>query len=276
MDTVTTITGQRHVSLASIDPDDTGELTEAKADVRLGQLCGELRELHDLLMGAESHGVLVVLQGMDAAGKDVTIEHVFAAMNPQAFRVKAFSAPTEEEAKHHFLWRADVATPMRGEVVVFDRSYYEQAMPSDLPQDRTGERRRRRFEHINAWERILFDEGVIVIKVLLHVGIDRQEARLLERQEDLASAWKISADDWQKREDWDEHLQGYEDLINACATEELPWHVVPANHHWFSDVAIAELMVERLSAWRDEWLEAREANARQKQQEARAARAGMA
>lgn len=272
MEAAVTITGERHVALADIDPAATGSLTERQADKELRELQKELRDLHDLMMAAETHGLLVILQGMDAAGKDVTIESVFGAMNPQAFRVKSFSKPSEEEAKHHFLWRADVATPMVGEVVVFDRSYYEQAMPEDLQGDLAGDRRERRFEHINAFERILTDEGIIVIKVFLHVGKDEQERRLEERQEDLSMAWKISDDDWLKRNQWDEHMAGFEEILNACATSEAPWYVVPAEHRWYHNAVVARLVTDRLREFRPGWEDARRETGEQNQQAAREAR----
>jgi PPK2 family polyphosphate:nucleotide phosphotransferase len=269
---VTTITGERHVSLADIDPASTGSLTRQEADERFHALATELRELHDLMMAAETHGLLVILQGLDAAGKDVTIENVFGDMNPQAIRVKSFSEPSEEEAKHHFLWRADAATPRVGEVVVFDRSYYEQAMPRELQGDVSGERRERRFEHINAYERYLSDEGIIVIKVFLHIGKDTQEKRLLERQEDLQLAWKISANDWQTHAQWEEHIEAYEQVMNACATADIPWHVVPAEHRWYHNAAIAGIVAERLRVHCEDWEARRREVGEQKQQAAREAR----
>jgi PPK2 family polyphosphate:nucleotide phosphotransferase len=273
MEPAATITGERYVALADIDPSSTGSLTEQEADAQFRALASELRELHDLMMAAGTHGLLVILQGMDAAGKDVTIENVFGEMNPQALRVKSFSKPSEEESKHHFLWRADVATPMVGEVVVFDRSYYEQAMPEELQGDVSGARRQRRFEHINAFERILADEGIIVVKIFLHVGKDVQASRLEDRQQDLQLAWKISDDDWLKRDQWDAHMEAYETLLNACATPEIPWHAVPAEHRWYHNPVVAQVLVDRLRGFREEWEDARRTVGEQNQQEAREARA---
>lgn len=267
--TATTVTGERHIGLADVDPSGTGGLAEQEADERFGQLQDELRELHDLMMAAETHGLLIILQGMDAAGKDVTIENAAASFNPQAFRVKSFSKPSKEEARHHSLWRADVATPMVGEVVVFDRSYYEQAMPEELQGKVSGERR---FEHIKAYERLLEDEGIIVIKVFLHIGKAAQEQRLEERQNDLQLAWKISASDWRKHQQWDDFISAYEEMLNATATPQIPWHVVPAEHRWYHNPAVSEIIAGRLRQHREQWEKARREVGRQKRQEAQEAR----
>lgn len=269
-----TVTGERPVSLVDIDPGATSSLTEAEADRRLAALQGELRELHDLMMAAESHAVLLILQGMDASGKDVTIENVHAAFNPQAARVKAFKAPVGDEAKHHFLWRADLLTPMFGEVVTFDRSYYEQAMPEDLQGDVSGEALEGRFGHINAFERLLTDEGPIVVKVFLHVGKEVQAKRLEERQGDIAAAWKISGADWAKRQQSDAYMAAYDTILNSCATPDAPWYVVPANHRWFHNAAIAQLLVDRLQPYRADWERARQEVGEANRREAEAAREG--
>lgn len=270
--TAVTVSGEHHVSLANVDPSATGSLTEREADHQLEVLQGELRELHDLMMAAESHALLIILQGMDAAGKDVTIENVHAAFNPQAARVKAFKKPAGEETKHHFLWRADLALPMLGEVVTFDRSYYEQAMPEALSGDVSGERLERRFAHINAFEHMLMDEGTIIVKIFLHVGKDTQARRLEERQGDIAEAWKLSDSDWLKRRDWDAYMAAYETMINACATPDIPWYIVPADHRWHHNVAVAQLLVERLRPYREGWEEARRQIGRENQREAMEAR----
>lgn len=267
-----TATGKRPVSLADIDPGDTGGMTEAEADRRLPALQAELRELHDLMMAAETHALLAILQGMDASGKDVTIENVHAAFNPQAARVKAFKPPVGKETKHHFLWRADLATPMSGEVVTFDRSYYEQVMPQGLEGEVSGDRLQRRFGHINAFEQLLADEGTIVVKVFLHVSKETQAQRLEERQEDITAAWKISGDDWSKRRAWDTYMAAYETVINACARPDAPWYIVPADHRWHLNVAVAQLLVDRLRPYREAWERTRREVGKANQQEAETAR----
>lgn len=266
------ITGEEHVALADIDADATGSMTEPDADRQLQELRRELRELHDLMMAAETHALLIMLEGMDAAGKDVTIENVHAAFNPQAASVKAFKKRTGEEATHHFLWRADLAVPGFGEVVTFDRSYHEQAMPEGLGGDASGESLKRRFGHVNAFERLLMDEGTILVKVFLHIGKDIQEQRLAERQEDIAQAWKLSDDDWLKRERWADFISAYETMMNACATPDAPWYVVPANHRWYHNFEVARILAERLRPFRDEWEAARRKIGEENQRAGREAR----
>ena len=268
---VAMITGDSHTSLAEIDPAGTGGLTEEQADEQLAQLQAELREMHDLMMAAESHALLIILEGMDAAGKDVTIENVHTAFNPQAARVKAFKKRVGEEAAHHFLWRADLATPKFGEVVTFDRSYHEQAMPEELEGDVSGDALERRFLHINNFERLLAAEGTIIVKIFLHISKDEQAKRLEERQEDLAQAWKISDDDWLKRNQWDTYIEAYETMMNACSSPEIPWYVVPADHRWYHNMAIARIIAERLRPFRQEWKTARRKAGEEKQRSAREA-----
>jgi len=267
-----TISGEQYKALADIDPGATGSLTEQEADHHLKVLHAELRELHDLMMAAQTHALLIVLQGMDAAGKDVTIENIHAAFNPRAARVKAFKKPAGEETKHHFLWRADVATPMLGEAVTFDRSYYEQAMPDSLSGDISGERLERRFAHINAFERMLMDEGIIVVKIFLHVDKDSQAQRLEERQDHIAEAWKLSDSDWLKRQDWNAYMDAYERIVNACATPDIPWYVVPADQHWYSNATVAHILVERLGPYREGWEQTRHQIGEEHQREAMEAR----
>lgn len=267
----TTIRGDQHVSLREIDPGKTGSLTEQQADAQLKEIRQELRELHDLMMAAGSQALLLILEGMDASGKDVTIENVHAAFNPQMARVTSFSKPKGEEAQHHFLWRMDVATPAFGEVTTFDRSPYEQALPEELEGEVSGEERKRRLEHINAFERLLTDEGTIVIKVFLHVGKETQAKRLEERQNDIQMAWKISEDDWIKRDQWDTYMAAFEELMNSCATPDTPWYIVPADHRWYHNAVIAQILVERLRPFREAWEAKRRQIGKQNQKKAREA-----
>lgn len=273
---VVTVTGEHRFSMEDVASDATVSMTEQEAERALEDMRAELRELHDLMMASESHSTLIVLQGMDAAGKDVTIETVHGAFNPQAARVKAFKSPAGEEAKHHFLWRADLATPMVGEVVTFDRSYYEQAMPDDLGGEVSGERQERRFNHILAFEQLLSDEGTIVVKIFLHVGNETQAKRLEERQRDIGQSWKLSESDWIDRRDWDRYMEAYETVINGTASESCPWYVVPADYRWSHNVAVAGLILERLRPYREEWERRRREIGEENRREAEEARSSDA
>lgn len=272
MEPVTKITGEQRVSLGDIDPASTGGVSKEMADARFEELRQELRELHDLMMAAETHALLLVLEGMDAAGKDVTIENVHGAFNPQMARVTSFSAPVGEETQHHFLWRADLALPAFGEVGTFDRAYHEEALPKDLEGDVSGDALERRYGHIANFERLLTDEGTIVVKVFLHIGKETQRKRLEERQEDIQMAWKISDSDWLKRDKWDEYMQGFEDMMNGTATPEAPWYVVPAEHRWYHNPAVAQILVDRMRPHREAWEQKRREIGEQNREEARKAR----
>jgi PPK2 family polyphosphate:nucleotide phosphotransferase len=253
----TEVNGSQQVRLGDIDPAADGGLMEEEANRRLEALTGELRELQELVYAAGTHGLLIILQGMDAAGKDVTIADVFGAANPQSARVKEFKPPTPDEAQHDFLWRAHLAVPARGELVIFDRSYYEQVLTPRVDGSLSPDALRRRFGHINGFEQLLSNEGIIIVKLFLHVSNEEQERRLRERQDNVETAWKISADDWQKRESWAAYMQAYEVTINGCATEAVPWYVIPADHQWFHNLAVADTLVARLRPYRDAWIEAR-------------------
>lgn len=258
---VTRVDGRGTFALADVDPAADGAMTGEAARHRLGELTDELLELQALVQAAERHGVLILLQGMDAAGKDVTIQEALGAANPEAIRVKHFSEMTDDEALHDFTWRAHLAAPKRGEWVVFDRSYYEQLI---LPQvdeetatDEAAGSLEERFGDAVAFESILRHGGAIVIKLFLHVSPDEQERRLVERMEDDESAWKISAKDWVAHRSWDRYMAAWERTIRETATADAPWYVVPADDHEARNVAVAELLIERLRPHRDEWIRER-------------------
>ena len=271
MPDATIIDGGRHVALDEVDPDADGGLTEAEALERLGRLTDELRELQELMFAAEANGVLVILQGMDAAGKDVTIQHVFRSATAEAIRVKHFKSPTEIEEKHDIFWRAHAEAPMRGELVIFDRSYYEQIVVPQVEGEASEDETAALCEDVLAFERLLARGGTVIVKCFLHVSNEEQKRRLVERMENLETAWKISARDWTSRRSWDRYMAAYERTMNATAQPDLPWHVIPADQEWIHNLVIAELLVERMRDHRDEWLDARERRAKQEQAAAREA-----
>jgi PPK2 family polyphosphate:nucleotide phosphotransferase len=267
----TRVDGDGPFQLDRIDPGDHGGLDESEAEQRLAELTAELRELQELMFAAETNGILVVLQGMDASGKDVTIGNVFTAADPASCRVTAFKEPTPEEEAHHFLWRADHFTPGLGELVIFDRSYYERVLLPQVHDELPDDTIRRRFANINDFERLLHEHGIIVAKVFLHVSEEEQGRRLEEREADLKTAWKISPRDWQERRFWDAYMAAYEATIDACASPRAPWYVISADHQWFLNLAVAEALVEHLRPYGKHWIGAR--NRRGKEQRAEAERA---
>jgi PPK2 family polyphosphate:nucleotide phosphotransferase len=264
--------GDGSFQLDRIDPGEDGGHDASEAEQRLAELTEELRELQELMFAAETHGILVILQGMDASGKDVTIGNVFAASDPASCRVAAFKAPTPEEEAHHFLWRADQLTPGHGELVIFDRSYYEQVILPQVHDELPKKETCRRFANINEFERLLHEHGIIVVKVFLHVSEEEQGRRLEEREANLETAWKISPRDWQERQSWDAYMAAYEVTIDACAGPHAPWYVMPADHQWFHNLAVAEALVEHLRPYRENWIEVRDRRGEEQRAEARRAR----
>ncbi|MDQ3514732.1 MAG: polyphosphate kinase 2 family protein [Chloroflexota bacterium] len=282
------------LDLGSVSTTGDESLTEDDAGWEFAALTTELRDLQELMYAASTNALLVVLQGMDASGKDVTIGNVFSAANPQAAQVFSFSKRSEEDEAHHLLWRASTETPALGELTVFDRSYYEvpiialvdratenDDVEDDSGNDDPGERGaagdrdpgddpvERDLAHIRNFERLLTDHGTIVVKVFLHVSAGEQGRRLTERQENPETAWKISARDWQARRRWPAYMAAYGHVIAATATPEAPWWVVPADRQWFHDLAVARLLADRLRPYRRSWEEARERLGEEKAAEAR-------
>lgn len=262
------VDGGRKLDLGDVDPAGTGGPSEQEAERRLSRLEAELLELQGLVQAAQRHGVLVILQGMDAAGKDLTIQQALRASNPEAIRVKHFSEMTEAEALHDFLWRAHLVTPERGEWVVFDRSYYEQIVEPLVDRELSAKQANRRCRDVRDFERILRNGGTIVVKLFLHVSPEEQERRLVERMESDETAWKISASDWADRRKWDRYMAAWERVINATATPDAPWLIVPADHDGRRNLAAAEALLGRLRPYREEWLAERERLGREKRAEA--------
>ena len=274
MGAVTVADGSNEFTVSTVDPGATGGLDEKEADDRLRRLSAELRELQYLMFAAKSNAMLVILQGMDAAGKDVIISDVFTAANPESIHVYAFK-PTEEDEAHHFLWRASQIAPAKGEITILDRSYYEQLIVGQVSGELESDEFKRKTEHVRAFERLLIDHGTIVVKAFLHVSPDEQRQRLVSRQENPETAWDISPRDWEARNDWDAYMAAYETVVQATATEAAPWYVVPSDHQWFNTLAVAEAIVERLRQYRSKWIEDRDRTGAEKASEARAAQAAV-
>jgi PPK2 family polyphosphate:nucleotide phosphotransferase len=198
------------------------------------------------LYAERTRSVLLVLQGLDAAGKDGTIRRVFTGLNPQGCVVESFKAPTASELAHDFLWRIHRVLPERGDIGIFNRSHYEDVVAARAIGVIDDRRRTHRYEHINAFERMLVDEGTSVVKVFLHVGKDEQRARLQSRLDDPEKRWKFERADLDTRALWDQYTTLYEDAISATSTKWAPWYVVPADHKWVSGVAAATILLDVL------------------------------
>jgi PPK2 family polyphosphate:nucleotide phosphotransferase len=268
------VTGGKRVDLAKIDTKADGGLTKEEGEARFAELAAELAELQDLLYAAQSDAVLIVLQGLDTSGKDGTIRNVFREVNPVGCRVASFKVPTPLEMAHDFLWRVHAQAPGRGELVVFNRSHYEDVLVVRVHELVPKEVWHKRYAHINAFEQLLVESKTIVAKFYLHISNEEQEQRLVEREHDPQKAWKLSAADWVERRSWDKYIAAYQDAIGECATADAPWYVVPADRKWFRNLAIAEAIVELLRPHKSRWLKALEARGEAELKAIREARAG--
>lgn len=238
-----------NVSLKRFDPNETRGLhSKDEAVAALQDHTGRLRRLQELLYAEGKHCVLVVLQAMDAAGKDGTIRHVFNSFNPLGTNVTSFKVPTAEELGHDFLWRIHKAAPKKGEISIFNRSHYEDVLVARVHGLASNKIIERRYEHINNFEALLADSGVTIRKFFLHISRKEQEARFHERETHPDKIWKLSPSDRAESELWDDYQETYEIALSRTSTEHAPWYVVPANHKWFRNAVVSAVLVEALEA----------------------------
>jgi PPK2 family polyphosphate:nucleotide phosphotransferase len=241
------------VRLSEISTRPPRDISREDAETRFRTLGDELFELQDLLWGARTHGVLIVLQGLDTAGKDGAIKHVAGCLNPRGISVVSFGVPTKEEIEHDFLWRIHKHTPRRGEFAIFNRSHYEDVLVVRVESLVPASIWKERYGHIRDFEELLVEHNTIVLKFFLHISKDEQEKRLLEREGDEKTAWKLNVNDWRTREKWDLYQEAYEDALRKTATERAPWHVVPADSKWFRNLAIATTVRDVLQPYKKIW-----------------------
>jgi PPK2 family polyphosphate:nucleotide phosphotransferase len=242
------------VHLKDYDPGYTDEHSDhTKAMQELTDLNNELSNLQEILAAAQKQSLLIILQGMDTSGKDGTVRHVFSGVNPQGCEVHAFKQPTPAELAHDFLWRVHTVTPAKGMLGIFNRSHYEDVLVARVHNLVPEAVWSRRYKEINAFEKLLANSGTIVLKFFLHISYDEQERRLLAREQDKDKAWKLSASDWAERKYWNDYQHAYEDALSKCSTEEAPWYIVPANHKWYRNLAIAHTMVHTMDKYKDDW-----------------------
>ena len=199
-----------------------------------------------LLYADGSQSLLVVLQGLDAAGKDGVVRHVFTAMNPQGTLVSSFKQPSNIEAAHDFLWRAHLHTPAKGQVVVFNRSHYEDVLVVRVHKLVPKDVWSKRYELINDFEEMLHENGTRILKFYLHISPEEQLERFKQRLEDPMRQWKISEADYSERKLWPEYMDAYEEAIEKTSTKHAPWYVIPSNHKWFRNLAISEILADTL------------------------------
>jgi PPK2 family polyphosphate:nucleotide phosphotransferase len=253
------IEGRGRFDLASVDCADTGGIDKDDAQRILADDVKRLADLQERLYADDKWALLIVLQGMDAAGKDSVISHVMSGVNPQGCEVHSFKAPSAEELAHDFMWRTTVRLPARGSIGIFNRSYYEDVLvvrvhpqlmkrekiPGTLIGKQVWEER---FEDIRAFEHHLARSGTVVLKFFLHVSKEEQRRRFLDRLEVPAKRWKFSMDDVRERKRWDDYQAAYADMIGATSRPGAPWYVVPADHKWFTRLVVAAAVIEALDA----------------------------
>jgi PPK2 family polyphosphate:nucleotide phosphotransferase len=250
-----TLRAMRHACL--VEPGAQADLAHRSTSDRLGTdkggaqaalagLTERLSMLHQRLYAEHKRALLVVLQGLDASGKDGTIRRVFTGLNPQGCDVTSFKAPAPNELAHDYLWRIHQCLPARGAIGIFNRSHYEDVVAAQVIGAIDDERRKRRYDEIVAFEQMLREEGTWIVKIFLHVGKDEQRARLQARLDNPEKRWKFERADLDTRAKWDEYMRLYEAAISATSTKPAPWYVVPADHKWVSGLAAAGILLHTL------------------------------
>ena len=230
------------VRLDRIDPSETHGHAKSDSDKELADGLVRLSGLQDRLWAEARHPVLVVLQGIDAAGKDGTVHHVMSAFSPQGCPVTDFKVPSPLEMSHDYLWRVHQHTPGKGEIAIFNRSHYEDVLVvrvHDLVPKMVW---KKRYDQINDWERMLVEEGATIVKFFLLIDRDEQKRRFQERYNDPTKHWKFKMSDLAERALWDNYVAAFEDALSRCSTAAAPWYVIPANRNWFRNLAVAEIL----------------------------------
>jgi len=233
--------------LKHADPGWTGKHdSEAEAAAETAKQLARLTKQQELLYGERKHALLIVLQGIDAAGKDGTCWHVLTAMNPQGTTVTSFKQPTAEDLAHDFLWRVHPHTPGLGQVAVFNRSHYEDVLVVRVHKLVPKSIWSQRYDQINAFESLLAAGGVTILKFFLYISPEEQLERFRQRLDDPARQWKISDSDYTERARWDDYVRAYEDMLAKCSTAHAPWFMIPSNHKWFRNLAVSQIIAATL------------------------------
>jgi PPK2 family polyphosphate:nucleotide phosphotransferase len=249
--------GSKEFHLKSHKPGEKGDLDKESANTIIDANRGRLRDLQEKLYAHDRWSVLLIFQGMDAAGKDSAVEHVMSGINPQGCQVYSFKQPSSKELDHDFMWRTTKCAPERGRIGIFNRSYYEELLVVRVHPDILAKQRippelvtkniwRERFEDIAAYEKYLARNGTLILKFFLNVSKDEQRKRFLDRLEDPAKNWKFSLGDIAERKLWDKYQAAYQDLIHHTSAKHAPWIVVPADHKWFARVVISSAIVSAM------------------------------
>jgi PPK2 family polyphosphate:nucleotide phosphotransferase len=250
----------KKISIGDYDPGDTGTFKEKEDAIKKLQAdIGSIASMQDILYAQDRYALLIIFQAMDAAGKDGAIKHVMSGLNPQGCQVQSFKAPSAEELDHDFLWRCVKALPERGTIGIFNRSYFEEVLvvrvhPDILEREKVPVKPnvkdiwKKRYEEINNFEHYLVRNDIIVLKFFLHVSKEEQRRRFLERIEKPEKNWKFSIADASERNHWDEYMEAYREMLQHTSTKWAPWYVIPADHKWFTRVAVADVLLKTLQS----------------------------
>jgi PPK2 family polyphosphate:nucleotide phosphotransferase len=235
------------VRLSALPTDETGGLTgKAEIDAAMETNEKKLDKLQELLYAAQSKALLIVLQGMDTAGKDGTIRHIFSGVNPQGCQVASFKVPTQLEQRHDFLWRCHAQVPPKGMIGIFNRSHYEDVLSPVVHGKMSGKEAAQHIDEINDWERMLAANDVVMLKFFLHISREEQTRRLQERMDEKKKHWKLSPSDFEERPFWPKYMRTYDTILGNTSRKHAPWFVIPADHKPYRNVAISTIIVEAM------------------------------
>lgn len=237
--------------LGSIDTRGGADLSKKEVKNENKEIISEIAALQKVLYAEQKHSILIILQGVDAAGKDGTVRTIFSGINPLGCQVHSFKKPTEEEFAHDFLWRVHKIVPRNGMIHIFNRSHYEDILVPTVEGYYSEERIQARYDHINNFERLLTDGGTKILKFYLHISKDEQLERLTERIENPVKHWKHNDGDWESRKKWDKYMAVYEDIFKKC--NEVPWHIIPADRNWVKINHVAKILLRTLQELNMQW-----------------------
>lgn len=253
------------VRLRDFDPDfAAGFDTEEQARGKVEKNALEIAKYQDILMAHEQNGLLVIFQAMDGAGKDATIKNVMSALDPQGCEMKMFKAPTEREVKHDYLQRAACSVPARGQIGIFNRSYYEHVIVERIHPEKLARQNlsaestgkdiwTKRFRHINNFEEYLLENGIHTLKFYLNLSKEAQREKLLERMKRTEKKWKFSAEDLEDRKQWNKYMRVYEEAFEHTSTETAPWYIIPDNHRWSARALVGSIILEKLKSFHSKY-----------------------
>ena len=246
------VSGKDKIHLKDFDPNDSSEFNGKKkaGEEALIEINKEIETLQEQMFAEGKRRLIVLVQAMDTAGKDGIIRHVFEGVNPSGVRVAAFKAPTAVELSHDYLWRVHAQTPGKGEIVIFNRSHYEDVLVVRVRNLAPKEVWSKRYDHIKNFEKMLTDEGTTILKLFLNIDLQEQAQRFLARVEDPTKTWKFNPGDLEERKLWPQYMEAYEDVLNKTSTDYAPWYVIPSNKKWYRNLLVANILRDTLKGFK--------------------------